>query len=227
MKDNVRIKSFAKGLLLQLNEEASFDDILAEVAVKFQDGKTFFGNSSVAITFQGRTLTDLEETEIVNAIQYNCNLKVVCIIAKDEHTDKMFSKAVQVSERQKIAETELGEEVQVFRGNLSGGETLETPSSIIILGDVESGCSITSEKSILIVGNLYGKAHAGKGSDGKNSIVIAREMMPQALSIGDYLYTPPKKSMWGKKKKEQMMAAKILEDQVQILELTKELLSEF
>lgn len=227
MKDNVRIKSFAGGLLLQLSAEADFEDILDEVSTKFLEGKAFFGKAAVALSFQGRELDEKQEMRIVDLIQMNCNLEVICIVKKDPEKEKMFSRALQLSERQRISEMAMGEEVQVFRGNLTGGEKLDTPSSIIILGDVESGCSITSEKNIMILGSLYGQAHAWAGKKGTEGMVIAMDMTPEALTIGDYIYTPPKKSVWGKKKKELMTVAKVLEEKVQLLEFTKELLESF
>lgn len=227
MKENVRIKSFQKGLILQLGEEPSFDEILAEATKKFSEGRAFFGDAAVAVTFQGRELSRSEELQLVDAIQQNCDLKVICVVAKDEEQNKLFVKAVQYTERQRIADTVLGEDVQVFRGDLTEGEKLDTPSSIIILGDVRSGCSVVSAKNIMIVGSLYGEAHAGYGENGEGNFVIALEMTPEALTIGDFKYISPKKTMWGKKKKEQMLVAKLQEDKVQIQEFTKELLSAF
>lgn len=227
MKENVRIKSFQKGLILQLGEEADFDEILAEAAKKFSEGRAFFGDAAVAVTFQGRELSRSEELQLVDAIQQNCDLKVICLVARDEEQNKLFVKAVQYTERQRIADTVLGEDVQVFRGDLTEGEKLDTPSSIIILGDVHSGCSVVSAKNILILGSLYGEAHAGYGESGGDNFVIALEMTPEVLTIGDFKYIPPKKTMWGKKKKEQMLVAKLQKDKVQIQEFTKELLSVF
>lgn len=227
MKENVRIKSFQKGLILQLGEEPTFEEILAETTKKFSEGRVFFGDAAVAVTFQGRELSRSEELQLVDTIQQNCDLKVICVVAKDEEQNKLFVKAVQYTERQQIADTVLGEEVQVFRGDLSEGEKLDTPSSIIILGDVHSGCSVMSAKNILIFGSLYGEAHAGYGEDGEGNFVIAREMTPEELTIGDFKYIPPKKTMWGRKKKEQMLVAKLQEDKIQIQEFTKELLSSF
>ncbi len=227
MKENVRIKSFPNGLILQLCEEVSFSDILRETAQKFSDGRAFFGNAAVAVTFQGRALSRSEELHLVDVIQDNCDLRVVCVVAKDEAQNKLFVKAVQYTERQRIADTVLGEDIQVFRGDLTGGEKLDTPSSIIILGDVHSGCSVHSAKNILILGSLYGEAYAGLGEDGRDRFVIALEMTPENLIIGDFKYNAPKKAIWGKRKKEQLLVASIQEDKIQIQEFTKELLSVF
>lgn len=227
MKDLVRIKSLSKGLVIQLNEEAPFENLLAEVVRKFKEGKSFFGKASVAISFAGRELTDPEQIQMIDAIQYNCDLTVVCVVDKDEETDKLFLRAMQHTERQTIGATSVEDTIQVFRGALSDGEKLDTPSSIIILGDVCSGCSISSEKNILVMGTLYGEAHAGVGNSKDACFVAAMEMAPEALSIGDFIYSIPKKSLWGKKKNNQPLVAKVLNDKIELQQFTNELLSSF
>lgn len=226
MKDKVKIKSFSNGLTLQMNEQAAFEDLLSEIKQKFKDGKAFFGNSAVAIAFQGRVLSDKEEELILEAIEGNCHLKVVCIVSKDETQERNFKLALQHMERNKLAEAELGKEVQVFRGSLKGGEKLETQNSIIVLGDVESGCSVSSEKNILILGSLYGTALAGQGTEAADCFVAALEMTPDALFIGDFKYNPGKKPKWGKKKKETLTVARVQENAILMEELTKETLKD-
>lgn len=227
MKDLVRIKSFSKGLTLRLDDQVLFEDLLSEVAAKFTEGKAFFGKESVAISFTGRKLSEIEQIRLMDAIQSHCDLKVLCIVEQDEAQDKVFVKSLQHAEFQKLAETELDKEIQVFHGSLQDGEEVETPNSIVVFGDVEAGCAVTSEKNVLILGSLYGTAKAGAGEDGKNCIVAALEMTPEALAIGDFKYTPPKTSKWGKKKKGQALTARIREDAIVMEELTKEHLRDF
>ena len=230
MKDLVRIKSLSKGLAIQLNQEAEFDDILNEVVKKFTEGKAFFGKACVAISFTGRVLSDSQQIQLIDAIQYNCDLTVICVVDHDEEQDKIFLRAMQQTERRRLSETAMEDEIQVFRGSLRGGEKLETPSSIIVLGDVEGGCSVTSEGNILIVGALYGSAHAGAGSvakEGESNYVAALEMTPEALSIGDFKYNIPRKSIWGKKKTPQALVAKLQKDKIVVQELTNDILDSF
>ena len=162
----------------------------------------------------------------MDTIQAHCDLKILCIVEKDEEREKTFVRALSLVEFRKMIELDLEHEIQVFHGSLKDGEELDTPNSIVIFGNVEAGCSISSEKNILILGTLYGNAHAGSTGD-KKAIVAALEMAPQALAIGDFKYEPMKKSKWGKKKKEEAMAAKVLGDSVITEVLTKEHLKDF
>ena len=47
MKDAVLIKSFTNGITLLMREDASLEEILQELAVKFTEAKNFFGTSSM------------------------------------------------------------------------------------------------------------------------------------------------------------------------------------
>lgn len=227
MKEKVRIKSFSKGLVLQMDEKASFDELLAETASKFLESKNFFGKETVAITFAGRKLTAVEEFQMIDAIQYNCDLKVLCIVEKDEAQDKIFMKAIRQAEIREMMEVDVDQEIQVFRGSLRDGEELETPNNVIILGDVQEGCTISSEKNVLILGALYGTARAGMPSDGK-CMIAALEMAPEEITIGDFKYEPMKKNnKWGKRKKEAAQAARVQGDSIVMEELTKEHLKAF
>ena len=98
MKEKVRIKSFSKGLVLQLDDQASFDELLSETAAKFLESKTFFGKETVAITFSGRKLSPDEEFQMIDAIQFNCDLKIPCIVEKNDEQDKVFMKAIRQAE---------------------------------------------------------------------------------------------------------------------------------
>ena len=50
MKDAVLIKSYQSGITLLMREDASLEEILQELAVKFTEAKNFFGTSSMALS---------------------------------------------------------------------------------------------------------------------------------------------------------------------------------
>ena len=54
MKDAVLIKSFTNGITLLMREDASLEEILQELAVKFTEAKNFFGSSTMALSMEGR-----------------------------------------------------------------------------------------------------------------------------------------------------------------------------
>lgn len=223
MKNPVIIKSFPNGLSIFLDSELPFSQLLNEIAVKFSESANFFKDAHMVLSFEGRVLSDQEERQIVDTISANSRLNIVCIMGKDEETDRNFIKALQkLSFHQEVMENA----GQFYKGTLKDGQILETENSIIVLGDVYPGACIISSKDIVVLGGLYGQAYAGgNGEDGH--FVVALEMSPEKLKIGDFKYkTSEKQSKWSIKPKIQPKIAYVKDARVYIEPITKELLND-
>lgn len=223
MKDAVLIKSFPNGIALHLDEEIPFNQLLDEIAYKFSEAKSFFGYASMALSMEGRHLSGTEEIMILDAIRQNSNLNIICIVGKDEATNKNFIKALAHMEKKLSG----GEEGQFFKGSLKNKEVLETESSIIVLGDVYPGSAVISAKNVIILGGMYGEVYAGgNGQDG--AFVAALEMEPERIKIGDFKYKPTtKQSKWGIRPKVQPRIAYVKNNRITFEPLTKDMLSNF
>lgn len=223
MKNAVIIKSFPNGLSIFLDSELPFSQLLEEIAMKFSESANFFKDASMVLSFEGRVLSDQEERQIVDVISASSRLKIVCIMGKDEETERNFVKALQqLSFHQEVMENA----GQFYKGTLKDGQILETENSIIVLGDVYPGACIISSKDIVVLGGLYGQAYAGgNGEDGH--FVVALEMSPEKLKIGDFKYkTSEKQSKWSIKPKIQPKIAYVNDARVFIEPITKELLND-
>lgn len=223
MKQSVIIKSFPNGIVLHLSEADTFEEILRETAIRFQESRDFFKDAKMALSIKGRKLTEEEENTLLNIISENSDIHILCLVSDDEDTDRMFIKA--------ISETDFSEDGngnsagQFYKGTLKNGEVLETEYSIVILGDVYPGSAIISARDIIVLGGLYGEAYAGgNGSDGH--YVAALEMSPEKLKIGDFKYHAKEKSKWGIKPKVQPKIAYVKNKKIVMDSLTKELLSD-
>ena len=223
MKNPIIIKSFPNGLSIFLDEEIPFSDLVEELAFKFRESAHFFKDASMVVSFEGRELSDQEERQLVNTICANSDLNVVCIMGKNEETNKNYVKALQkLSYHQQILENA----GQFYKGTLKDGQTLETENSVIVLGDVYPGASIISNKDIVVLGGLYGQAYAG-GNGEEGHFVVALEMSPEKLKIGDFKYkTSEKQSKWSIKPKIQPKIAFVKDQRVMMEPITKELLSD-
>lgn len=219
-KDMVLIKSFPNGITLLLNREADFENILQEIAVKFSEARSFFGSASMALSIEGRILTDAEELLVVETIRQNSDIRILCMIGHNEETDKSFIKALQHVEK-RISGANEG---QFYKGTLKDREVLETDNSIIILGDVYPGCAVISTKNIIVLGGLYGEAYAG-GNGQENAYIVALEMEPERLKVGDFKYKAnTKQTKWGIRPKVQPKIAYVKNNRIVMEPLTKELL---
>ncbi len=223
VKNPVVIKSFPSGLVLHLDPELPFDELLLDIEEKFRESSSFFKDARMALSIKGRSLSDEEERQVLDAIAMNSALRIICLVGEDEATNQNFVKAIeQVDYR---AGRSLSEEGQFYRGTLKNGQVLETETSIVVLGDVYPGSAIISARDIIVLGGLYGKAYAG-GNGNPEHFVVALEMSPERLLVGDFKYKAKDKNpIWPIKPKIQPKIAYVKDKRVCVEPLTKELLS--
>ncbi len=224
MKNSVILKSFTNGILVILDGTISFQELLADIAAKFREADGFFKDASVAISIEGRELTEEQEREILDAITQNSRLKILCLMGKDEEKNLKF---LGVQNKLNFQNDE--NSGQFYRGTLKDGASIETEHSIIILGDVCEGSCVYSNKDIVVLGTLTGDVYAGAGGN-SNHFVVALNMLPGVLQIGDYVYNsqPQKTPRWGFKKPQTVpKIAYTHNGEVQIESITKELLDNF
>ena len=223
MKNSVIIKSFPNGIVLHLEPEIDFQELLLDTAVKFRESRSFFKDAKMALSIKGRKLSEEEEKQLLSVISENSDLHILCLVSEDEVTDKKFVKAISQTDFSDSSLT--GGEGQFYKGTLKNGQVLETESSIVILGDVYPGSAIISAKDIIVLGGLYGEAYAG-GNGNTGHYVAALEMSPEKLKIGDFKYYSKEKARWGIKPKIQPKIAYVRNEKIVMDSLTKELLSD-
>lgn len=224
MKEQVYIKSFPNGLSIHVDASLPFDEILQMVAEKFSASRNFFGKTAMALSVVGVSLTDEQELQLIQTILDHSDVKIRCIVETDADKNKVFAKTVEKIKRN-ISGDFYGE---FLKDSLTEGEELETENSIVILGDVEKGCSVYSEGSIIVLGSLQGKAVAGLHGD-NNTFVAALEMAPEKIKIGDFKYIgkgkAPKRKLFSPRKAG--LVARVENGRIIFEQFTKDLLKGF
>jgi septum site-determining protein MinC len=77
---------------------------------------------------------------------------------------------------------------------IRSGQTLHHDGSLLFIGDVNPGGTISSSGNILILGALRGLAHAGTDGD-QEAIIAASFLKPTQLRIANVVSRPPEE--WG------------------------------
>lgn len=86
-----------------------------------------------------------------------------------------------------------------YRGTLRSGQSIEFASSIVVIGDVNPGAKVIAKGNIIVIGSLKGAAFAGVNGS-QNAFIIALDMDPMQLRIGDlYARSPDSKGFLKKK----------------------------
>ena len=207
MSQAVVIKSNKYGIHLVLSNEISFKALLDAIVEKFKESEKFFKGAKLAISFEGRKLTHDEEMAIIDAVTSNTSIEILCIV--DHDPDREAYVKQQIEEYQaSVQQPYVDGGTQFYRGTLRSGQTLESETGIVVVGDVNPGAA-------------------------DSAFIVALDMDPIQIRIGNILAKSPDKPFSRrrirKKVKETTTSPQIayLKDGTICIEpLTKELLSD-
>jgi len=205
MNHAVVIKGTTYGFSVYIDEQADFAMICDEVRNKFRESAKFFGNAKMAISFDGKKLSDAQQRELLDIIAENSEVHIVCVIEKNSETEELHRRSLE--NRLQELDSSNG---QFYKGNLRSGQVLDTETSIIIVGDVNQGATVTSKGNIIVLGALLGNVYAGAGGN-ENAFVLALELDPVQIRIADTIARAPDKAgkMLWKREKEKSKEPKI------------------
>ena len=72
------------------------------------------------------------------------------------------------------------------------GTSIRHDGDVVVLGDVNPGAQVAATGDIIVLGTLRGIAHAGiHAPDATEAVIIAFELKPLQLRIGQYISTAP------------------------------------
>lgn len=219
MKSTVLIKSNRYGITVILDDQVAFDELITDVEEKFRDSGKFFEQAKLAVSFEGRNLTDEEERRLIKAITDSCELEIACVVDHNQGREDNFRRVMEPAPA--LSATESG---QFYKGTLRSGQVLESETSIVILGDVNPGSKVIAVGNIVVLGALKGTAWAGITGN-ENAFVVALEMNPVQIRIGDVIARSTDKKQKPKKTTEPQIAF-VEAGNIYIDTLCKEVLNE-
>lgn len=187
MNNSVIIKGNKYGIVVVLDPDTNFEDLKQLISEKFKESSKFFDNAKMAISFEGRKLVNEEQREILDIIEENTEMHIVCVIENDTETEETFRKTLD----EKLMELS-NNTGQFYKGILRSGASIEFESSVIIIGDVNHGARVVSKGNIIVLGSLKGNAFAGACGN-TNSFVVALDMSPTQIRIADIIARSPDK----------------------------------
>lgn len=173
----VILKSNPYGLIVNLSPDLPFEELLDAVEEKFRVSAGFFKNARLALTFRGRVLTMEQENRLVEAITQNSSIQVLCIVDEEKETEEYYRKALTHALEKKKEDDGL-----FCRGTLRSGQSVESETSLVILGDVNPGAQVISKGNIVVLGCCMGSVYAGAGGD-EQCFIAALTLKPALVRI--------------------------------------------
>lgn len=180
MKSSVVIKSNKSGMTVILAPEVPFEELLGDIAKKFEESARFWGSVQMTLTLAGRPLTPEQEFAIAGVIMDHSQIEIVCLVDLDINRIRRCEKALN----EKLMELSSCTG-QFYRGHLHKGESLESEASIVVIGDVEQGARITAKGNVIVLGELKGTVVAGAAGN-EEAVIVALTMAPYQLKIAGY-----------------------------------------
>ena len=181
MSKPVVLKSNRYGINLILDDSMEFESLLDCIRERFKDSEGFFKNAKMAISFEGRKLTQEEEFRIVETITDHTSINIICILDNDALREELIRQKIE-----RFEDEQAGKTGEFYKGTLRSGQVLDCETSIVILGDINPGAKVISKGNIVVLGALKGNAYAGANGN-EQAFVAALDMDPIQIKIGDVM----------------------------------------
>jgi len=194
----IAIKGTRNGLLLTLEPETPFSDLLHALSERLAEAPGFFRGASLAVDTSRRTLHISERTQLEDLLaHYHMSVMPLEQLAAD-HKEKgrgtdspvptisdMMNEKLQAQRDPRESDDTL-----FLRRTVRSGQAIHHASNVVILGDVNPGAEIIAGGDIIVWGVLRGMVHAGY-PDNENALVCSLHLAPVQLRIAHLLSRPP------------------------------------
>jgi septum site-determining protein MinC len=205
VQGNIAIKGTRNGLLLTLEPETPFSELLNALSHRLSEAPGFFWGASLALDTRRRNLRISERTQLEELLA-NYQMSVApleqMLIVK-QHEPEIISS--EVGSEPSITAEILSEQTPALidrldprdsddtlflRRTIRSGQAIHHTSNVVIMGDVNPGAEIVAGGDILVWGALRGMVHAGYPNN-ENALVCSLVLAPVQLRIANLLSRPP------------------------------------
>ncbi|MER2028129.1 MAG: septum site-determining protein MinC [Solibacillus sp.] len=171
-KQIIHIKGTKDGLVLRLDDQCSFIELVEELGKKVTDGH-LDGKIDVQLHLGKRYCTQEQKDQLTEIVEQQQKL---CV-------KKIQSDVITLEESHKLLETS---RFETYVGIVRSGQTIRVTGDILVLGDVNPNGRIEAGGNVHIAGKLKGIVHAGMGGN-EQAIVSASHFEPTHILIGNYV----------------------------------------
>lgn len=206
MQGSIAIKGTRNGLLLTLEPETPFGELLNALAERLAEAPSFFRGAALSVDSSRRTLRVSERTQL-EALLAHYHMSIAPLtsdlpplipvqpavtrdlvaptpLAFDAVSQGMFTGEQAARDLREASDT------LFLRRTVRSGQAIHHPSNVVVLGDVNPGAEIVAGKDIIVWGVLRGMVHAGY-PDNEGAMVCSLLLAPVQLRLAHLLSRPP------------------------------------
>lgn len=199
MQGYIAIKGTRNGLLLTLEPETPFGELLNALAERLAEAPAFFRGASLSVDTSRRTLRVSERTQL-EALLAHYEMSMAPLSgplalhprsAMTQDLGLMDSRPNTFTGEQHVTRDLRDFDDTLFlRRTVRSGQAIRHHSNVVVLGDVNPGAEIVSGRDIIVWGVLRGMVHAGYPDD-EGAMVCSLLLAPVQLRIAHLLSRPP------------------------------------
>src|SRR6266516_4941182 len=193
----IAIKGTRNGLLLTLEPETPFGELLNALAERLAEAPSFFQGASLAVDTSRRTLHTNERTQLEDLLaHYHMSVMPLEQGATLQEKERGSSGPVSIvpamanEKAQAQRDPRESDDTLFLRRTVRSGQAIHHSSNVFVLGDVNPGAEIVAGGDIIVWGVLRGMVHAGY-PDNENAYVCSLHLAPVQLRIAHLLSRPP------------------------------------
>lgn len=184
MKDErIQIRGNKDGINVTIDMEKfiGFNDMVEALITSLSKNKGFYKNSILKITSNLKSIDNNEIIKLKNELFQKVDIK-----------DCIFDDISEVKVKNNVKNFNGINEgkTKFIKKTIRGGQSIDYPGNIIIIGDINSGAEVSAGGNIIVLGSIKGHVRAGTGGN-KKSIIAAFLMQPELMQISDILTISP------------------------------------
>jgi len=193
--NSVVVKGYKDGILLVLDDAKPFDELLERIRSKFADSAKFLGSAKLALTFSGRTLSVPEQKDVLRVISEVSDLEIICVFDNDESTQEIMKRNVD-----SVISSMSNQGGKFFHGSVADGSHIETENSMVVIGNIEKGGSVSCGGNLVVLGCIKGSATAGTNGS-REALIYASSIDAEHLQIVKTVYNTDARDPKAEKKR--------------------------
>ena len=186
----VNFKGMKDALIIMLDEEQDFDELMQELAKKLEASVKFLKGVNYPVRVKGRELSNEQFVLVAAKIKEITGLDVSIEDGKSSTLTKEKTKKPENTQLKSMFYGIDEGMTKFHRGTLRSGQLVKFHGNVVIIGDANPGSEIVASGNIVVLGTVRGILHAG-ATGNKNAVAVAFNLYPTQLRIADIITRPP------------------------------------
>jgi septum site-determining protein MinC len=190
IKKETVFKGTRDGLLIVLDDDCEFKEMMGNLKTKLQAAQGFFQGAQVTIDPGARKLTNRQKKSLSRLINSQAGLTLNDFVDDEPNLDvddeKGLLDEMDEPDQPKGLRPDLSRKSKLpvifIERNLRCGQQVNFAGHVVVTGDVNPGAEIIADGNIVVAGALRGLVHAGANGD-QRAFVAAYRLEPSQLRI--------------------------------------------